>query len=33
VRRASAAMSNALGREPTEDELIEELGIAAEKVS
>jgi RNA polymerase primary sigma factor len=33
VRRASAAMSNTLGREPTEDELSEELGIAAEKVS
>ena len=33
VRRASAAMSNALGREPTEDELSEELGIAAEKVA
>jgi RNA polymerase primary sigma factor len=33
MRRASAAMSNALGREPTEDELSEELGIAAEKVA
>jgi RNA polymerase primary sigma factor len=33
VRRASAAMSNTLGREPTEDELSEELGIAAEKVA
>ena len=33
MRRVSAQMGNELGREPTEDELAEELGIAAEKVA
>jgi RNA polymerase primary sigma factor len=33
MRRVSAQMGNELGREPTEDELSEELGIATEKVA
>jgi RNA polymerase primary sigma factor len=33
MRRVSAQMGNELGREPTEDELGEELGIATEKVA
>jgi RNA polymerase primary sigma factor len=33
MRRISAQMGNELSREPTEDELGEELGIAAEKVA
>jgi RNA polymerase primary sigma factor len=33
IRRASAHLSNDLGREATEDELAEELGIAMEKVT
>ena len=33
MRRISAQLSNDLGHEPTEDELSEELGIAAEKVA
>jgi RNA polymerase primary sigma factor len=33
MRRVSAQMGNDLGREPTEDELGEELGIATEKVA
>src|SRR5438132_4509333 len=33
VRRVSLQMSDELGREPTDDELGEELGIAAEKVA
>ncbi len=33
MRRISAQMGNELGREPTEDELSEELGIATEKVA
>ena len=33
MHRVSAQMGNELGREPTEDELGEELGIAAEKVA
>jgi RNA polymerase primary sigma factor len=33
MRRVSAQVGNQLGREPTEDELGEELGIAAEKVT
>ena len=33
MRRVSAQMSNDLSREPTEDELAEELGIATEKVA
>jgi len=33
VRRASMQMSDELGREPTDDELGEELGIAGEKVA
>ena len=33
MRRVSAQMGNELGREPTEDELSEELGIAPEKVA
>src|SRR4030095_12829120 len=33
MRRVSAQMSNALGREPTDDELADELGIASEKVA
>ena len=33
LRRVSAEMGNELGREPTEDELAQELGIAAEKVA
>jgi RNA polymerase primary sigma factor len=33
MRRVSAQMGNELGREPTEDELGEELGIAIEKVA
>jgi RNA polymerase primary sigma factor len=33
VRRVSLQMSDELGREPTDDELGEELGIAREKVS
>jgi RNA polymerase primary sigma factor len=33
VRRVSLQMSDALGREPTDDELGEEIGIAAEKVA
>jgi RNA polymerase primary sigma factor len=32
MRRVSAQMGNELGREPSEDELSEELGIATEKV-
>src|SRR6266404_186054 len=32
VRRVSLQMSNEIGREPTDDELGEELGIAGEKV-
>jgi RNA polymerase primary sigma factor len=33
MRRVSAQMGNELGREPTEDELGEELGIATEKLT
>jgi RNA polymerase primary sigma factor len=33
VRRVSLQMSDELGREPTDDELGEEIGIAAEKVA
>src|SRR6266446_9771895 len=33
MRRISAQLGNELGREPTEDELSEELGIATEKVA
>jgi RNA polymerase primary sigma factor len=33
VRRVSMQMSDELGREPTEDELGEEIGIASEKVA
>jgi RNA polymerase primary sigma factor len=33
VRRVSLQMSDELGREPTDDELAEELGIASEKVA
>jgi RNA polymerase primary sigma factor len=33
MRRVSSQMSNALGREPTDDELADELGIAGEKVA
>jgi RNA polymerase primary sigma factor len=33
VRRVSLQMSDELGREPTDDELSEEIGIAAEKVA
>jgi RNA polymerase primary sigma factor len=33
VRRVSLQMSDELGREPTDDELGEEIGIASEKVS
>ena len=33
MRRVSTQMGNELGREPTEDELSEELGIATEKVA
>ncbi len=33
VRRVSLQMSDALGREPTDDELGEEIGIASEKVA
>jgi RNA polymerase primary sigma factor len=33
MRRVSAQMGSELGREPTEDELSEELGIATEKVA
>ena len=33
MRRVSAQLGNELGREPTEDELSEELGIAPEKVA
>jgi len=33
VRRVSLQMSDELGREPTDDELSEEIGIASEKVS
>jgi RNA polymerase primary sigma factor len=33
MRRISTQLSNDLGHEPTEDELSEELGIAAEKVA
>lgn len=33
MRRVSVQMGNELGREPTEDELGEELGIATEKVA
>src|SRR6187200_1460957 len=33
VRRVSLQMSDELGREPTEDELGDELGIASEKVA
>jgi RNA polymerase primary sigma factor len=33
MRRVSAQMGNELGREPTADELSEELGIATEKVA
>jgi RNA polymerase primary sigma factor len=33
MRRVSAQMGNELGREPTEDEFGEELGIATEKVA
>jgi RNA polymerase primary sigma factor len=33
MRRVSAQMGNELGREPTEDELGQELGIATEKVA
>jgi RNA polymerase primary sigma factor len=33
MRRVSAQMGNELGREPTEDELSEELGIATKKVA
>ena len=33
MRRVSVQMGNELGREPTGDELAEELGIAAEKVA
>src|SRR5207249_910948 len=33
VRRVSLQMSNELGREPTDDELGEEIGIASEKVA
>ena len=33
VRRVSSQMSDELGREPTDDELGEELGIAGEKVA
>jgi RNA polymerase primary sigma factor len=33
VRRVASQMSDDLGREPTDDELAEELGIASEKVA
>ena len=33
VRRASRQMSNELGREATDDELGEEIGIASEKIA
>jgi RNA polymerase primary sigma factor len=33
VRRVSLQMSDELGREPTDDELAEEIGIASEKVA
>jgi RNA polymerase primary sigma factor len=33
VRRVSLQMSDELGREPTDDELAEELGLASEKVA
>jgi RNA polymerase primary sigma factor len=33
MRRCSAHLSNGLGREATEDELADELGIAMEKVA
>src|SRR6185312_11404965 len=33
VRRVSLQMSDELGREPTDDELAEELGIASEKLA
>ena len=33
IRRASLQMSNELGREPTEDELAQEIGISRSKVS